>query len=738
MKIYERTFEYAEKSQDKTGIGDSNILSLSSHKQQDYEGAWFALSQTLPAILRTDWRQQSWRLSARSEDTSRGSTVRAKVELIRPRCSGTGGREFFFRDDWSHLWYRGGYRPVKDAPVLVTMLDAFLNELAVREDAKVRFDEIVAVVGSEDGWAVLWASLFIAAAAHPEQFGPSLAGVACAASVMLSDDSRLSVGQYLTAAYRTLTSQERRSIELAILDLCGTRGEQIKRILAGCLPVALIETPEMKQFRAVLDSNGGATPNAPPVTFTTSWKTFDTDAYLKSEGVSAEDGPNASLREALRRVEELPAENTGAKITAEIALERIPVLLDLLTALEIGGADDANITLVEHATGVLAEKTVPLTLANAGVLQSSSVRPSLLKILGFAAHSTNPHFHQEVEEQFRSMVSWGGPSARTSAASGLMFLGRFDETADAELSALVHALARDPVGHVRYQIIERINSFARSEPDWVWSELEHVIAADPSESVICGALATLSYIARDDLDRAVGLANDVLARFKEPGVEDLGRCREFATTFIFDTYIWTENSSARDFALALVPDIRNQSGYVKLFIAHYSGELLAGSTLDAGDTKHGVRSKVLKLYRDTLDGAVRIMTALSAENDLTAFSSWPAARRAEFQDMVSVLDEIALRFHLSVAGVHDATAAPLSPEQVRLFRETLPMLEKLTTARILPNHAPSHSDAGSFHSGHPPETFRLIAHAVRTSRSAMVTASSQWHRISWFGSWSGT
>jgi hypothetical protein len=715
VEVYERTFGYAEASQDRTSIGDSNILSLSSPKQQDYEGAWFALSETLPAILRTD------------AATAVLAIVRAiRGYIAREHSSGQngahspqmfryGGREFFFRDDWSHLWYRGGYRPVKDAPVLVTKLDAFLNELAGKEDAKERFDEIVAVVGTEDGWAVLWASLFIAAAVHPEQFGPSLAGVACAPSVMLSDDSRVSVGQYLTAAYRTLTSHERRSIELTILGLSGTRGERIKRILAGCLPVALIETPEMKEFRAALDNDGGTMANAPPVTFTTSVGTFDTDAYLESEGVSTEAGPNASLREALRRVEELPAENNGAKITAEIVLERISVLSDLLAALETSGAEGADITLVEHATGVLADKTVPLTLANAGVLKSSNIRLSLLKILGFAAHSTNPHFRQEVEEQFRSMVSWGGPSARTSAASGLMFLSRFDEIADAELSALVHTLARDPVGHVRYQIIERINFFARSEPDWVWAELEHVIAADPSESVICGALAALSHISQLDRDRAVGLANDVLSRFKAPGIEDLGRCREFATTFIFDTYIWTENSAARDFALALVTDIRSQSGYVKLFIARYSGELLAGNTLDAGDTKHGVRAKVLKLYRDALDGAVGIMTALSAENDPTAFSSWPAPRRTEFQDMVSVLDEIALRFHLSVAGVHDATTAPLSPEQVRFFREALPMLEKLTTAGFsqITHHLIQMLEA--FIPVDPPETFKLIAHAVRTS-----------------------
>jgi hypothetical protein len=84
--------------------------------------------------------------------------------------------------------------------------------------------------------------------------------------------------------------------------------------------------------------------------------TFDTDAYLEAERVSTEAGPNASLREALRSVEELPSGNNGSKITVEMALERIPVLLDLLTALETGAEDGADITLVEHATGVLADK----------------------------------------------------------------------------------------------------------------------------------------------------------------------------------------------------------------------------------------------------------------------------------------------------------------------------------------------------------------------------------------------
>ena len=73
-----------------------------------------------------------------------------------------------------------------------------------------------------------------------------------------SDDSRVSVGQYLAAAYSRSASRERLSIEQAMFVFSGTRGERIKQMLAGCLPLALIETPEMKEFRAALDNDGGA------------------------------------------------------------------------------------------------------------------------------------------------------------------------------------------------------------------------------------------------------------------------------------------------------------------------------------------------------------------------------------------------------------------------------------------------------------------------------------------------
>jgi len=714
VQIYEQTFGYAETSQDRTGLGNSNILSLSSHKRQDYEGAWFALSETLPGILRADFatgvRATSKALKGyiMREQSSGGKDLHPSVTF--PSRDG----DLCFRDDWSHLWYRGGYRPVQDAPVLVTKFDAFLKELATQDDAAEAFNAIMRLIGSDDGWAVLWSSLFVSASAYPDQFGRCLAEVARAHVVMTSDDSRPAVGQYLSAAYHVLTSEERRAIEAAILELSGRREERIKQILVGCLPIASIETSEMREFRSELDSAGGAAPNVQPAVFSGSVTRFDTDAYLEAEGVKTDAGPNAPLREALRKVEDLPAENTGNSITIEVMLARIPVLQNLVAAVDEGGRAGADVTLLEHAAGVLAEKTVPLTLANASVLSSPGIRPPLQEILGFAARSTNPHFRAEVEEQFRSDVSWGGPSARTGAATGLMFLGRFDEDCEPELSALVHSLSRDPVGHVRFQIVERINFRFRSESEWVWSELTHVIEADPSESVVAGALAALSHMAEADRGRANNLAKRVLSRFEAPGVEDRGRCREYATTFLFDTYIWTENQEAQEFASTLMTDIRHRSGYIRLFLARYSGELIAGNIEDVQDVKHRVRVKVLKFYEDALEQALGTMRRLAAENDLNAFSSWPEASRVEYQEMVSVVEEIALRLHLSVSGVHDGSN-PLSPPQIRLFDETLPLLEKLSGAGFsqITHHLVQMLE--SFVAVEPPKVFELIAKAVRTS-----------------------
>lgn len=46
--------------------------------------------------------------------------------------------------------------------------------------------------------------------------------------------------------------------------------------------------------------------------------------------------------------------------------------------------------------------------------------------------------------------------------------------------------------------------------------------------------------------------------FGAAGGEGRGRCREYATTFLFDTYLWTENQEAQEFASELVVRIVEQ------------------------------------------------------------------------------------------------------------------------------------------------------------------------------------
>jgi hypothetical protein len=170
----------------------------------------------------------------------------------------------------------------------------------------------------------------------------------------------------------------------------------------------------------------------------------------------------------------------------------------------------------------------------------------------------------------------------------------------------------------------------------------------------------------------------------------------------------------------------------ELRTAALSGSLVLVGDPGAGKSglAYGLASDLIAARRDVVFLPVDLFNVsrisdVANELDLQyplpeVLANWPGDAegllvRAEFQDMVSVLDEIALRFHLSVGGIHDATAAPLSPEQVRLFHEALPMLETLTTAGFsqITHHLIQMLEA--FIPVDPPETFRLIAQAVRTS-----------------------
>jgi len=719
VEIYQATYAYEEGSDTKTSIGSSALLPLSSNRRQDYEGAWYALTEAMPAFLRHDL-ETACRAVVRSAEgyVQRSHPTPYPGEPERAPFS-VGKITAHLSSDGSHSWYRGGYRSPKDVPALLVKFDAYLEEISQKNGGDKDIEHILNVLAAENELAVLWASLLVAGTNHPAQFAGVLAPLACAEPVMMSSDTRHQLGNFIRGAYTFLSRAQRVAIETSILALGGERQERFKAILAGCIPEELVALPEMARFLEELDNTGGSRPNAPPFQITSSFRTFDTDAYLESEGVSLDDPITAALRELMRGVEELPKGADAGKITLKDAQAQLQAIEALSRGLTGRSKSKLPVPLSDHASGLLAEAAARLARARPTVTGCKTIRPTLERVLLFCAKSPNPHLNVEQEDSFHENLSWGGPSARTSAAVGLLDLVRGDKQADRKLMAAIRKLSRDPVAHVRLQIIQNLGMMRNLDARWMWSEVEHATLTDASRGVVAGALSALSHISHLDLPRSIGIAKGVLQRYRATNEPGMAHCRGLATTLIFDLHIVESSTEADQFAFDLMNDIVSNSELIRHLIARYSDKLLVGSVSHPDAPDHEHRRTTLAFYSNAVSGAFALIDKYSKEYDIRKFATWPGEAQEAVRSMFGILDEVSLRCYFASGAYHNGSAPALemSPERARFYRESLPLYERLSGAIVAPVAHHLIQALEAFISLDPPGVFALIAQSVRSSES---------------------
>ncbi|MGO8867585.1 MAG: hypothetical protein ACLQME_13895 [Alphaproteobacteria bacterium] len=717
IDIYRAAYAYEESSDAKTGIGNSAILPLSSNRRQDYEGAWFLLSEAIPIFLDRNLEAGTHAVARSLEGYVKRKHATHYGDEPEKASFSLGSATANFSSDTSHSWYRGGYQPRQDAPAVLTKFDAYLEKIAQESDAEAKLERVLNVLAAESGLAVLWASLLVAATWHPEKFAKPLVPLACAEPVMLSSDTRHQLGTFITAAYPSLCDSQRAAIERAILSLSGERPERIKTVLAGCIPKKFVATSEMSQFLENLEKSGASRPNVPPFQMTSSVRAFDTDAYLESEGVSLEDPHTSALRELMRRVEEIPNGNDAATITLKVAQQHLHIIEALRKGLATRSKAKVPVKLSEHACGILADATARLSRAALSVTGSKMMRPGLKRALLFCATSANPHFEADHEKHFHESLSWGGPSARTSAAGGLLNLIRGDKTTDPKLLAAIRKLARDPVAHVRLQIIQNLNMLRNLDPKWAWSEIEHVAAKEPTRGVVGGALGALGRLAYLDLSRAIRIAKGVIHRYRRSNGPGMADCRASAATLIFDIHFVESNAEANEFASKLMADVVGNADTIKQFIARYSDYLLVGKVSDPKARENEYRRKALAFYACVTERAFAEIEERSRAFDVRKFATWPSDAQETVRSMFGILDEVSIRLYFASGASHDGSApsSDMTPERARLFREALLLFEQLAGAIIAPIAHHLIQALEMFIPLEPAGVFALIAQSVRSS-----------------------
>jgi hypothetical protein len=628
IDIYAAAYGHAEESNDATDMGNSVILQMRSNKRQDYEGAWYQLSEAIPAILNEN-------LEAGVSAIARalpGYVQRERNHAPYPEEPSTasfslGAGTANFSADWSHSWYRSGLRPVQDGPVLLKKFDDYLDRLARDGEAQQKMGRLLTALSQEpEVVAAIWGSLLVVGTKHPSILARQLCPLACAPPIMLSSDTRYQVGNFIGAAYESLAESEREAIERAVLALPDDRpGKKSKAALSGCIPKLLIATAEMRAYIEALEKSGELRANVPPVQFTTSFGAFDTDAYLKSEGVSLEEPESAALRGLMRGVEALAGAAGAPDLSLTSVKRQLAALEPLHAALTKRFQGEVPDKLFEHATGQLADAAGRIARAEPKVLSAPLVKGPLKRILLFCANSENPRYSAQHAKDFHENLSWGGPSARVSAALGLICLTRASKTPDTQIMAAIRKLARDRMPEVRLQIVQNLFILQALDPDWVWSEVERVLAKEVTRGVVGGAIDALARIAHLDIPRGIRDAKGVVRRYQNKNQAGMAGCRSSAADLIFDIHISWANDEADAFASAIMQDPIRNADSIKGWVARYSDNLLVGNPANPQAADNRPRLTTLAFYGVVTERAFHEIEERASRLDLAKFNTWSEA-----------------------------------------------------------------------------------------------------------------
>jgi hypothetical protein len=718
VDLYSAIYSHEERESDaKTNIQRSAILGLTSTRRQDYEMAWYQLAEAVPRLLdehpvagtRAVARGLVGYLARHETDSEHPAT---------PEQFDFGGRPAQYLRDRSYSWNSHGIERHRDAPVLINKFDGFLERLARRQDGRSVFADVVATVADERGNAVLWASLLQAAANHPDLFAAAVLPLAKAAQVLGSLETRFQVGNLLTAAFARFSPEDKADIETAILSLNGPGSDTNKRVLAGCIGVADCVTDEMQAFRATLAADPQPPSNRPPIQFSFTREVYDTDAHLADMGANVTDRDSADIRELMRPVEGI--QNTrDPKLSLDDAISRLDAidpLIDRLMGLSQGQIDTR---LYEHATGTAAEAAHRIAVASYQVIQNPDVRDRLKRIFLFAKESTFPAFSQEHEDNFHSNASWGGPSARNGAASGLMALARPQNPLDEAIRDSIRELAHDPVCNVRMQIVQNLYILRDSDPEWMWAEIERVVQNEYTRSVVDCAIQSLARVAYLDVSRAIRIAKLVFSRYDGQSGAGIGEVYQSAASLIMDIHFSFSNSEADQFYLEHVADPVGHAESLQLWVARYSDNLANGD--DTGSKDDRLRARTIAFYQDCANAVSDELATLYGEYDITKSREWPPELLAQVQALNGVLDDMAHRIYFASGGDSqadlsrdDLSRADLA-RRWRLYQELLPVLDRLAECSVVRTAYYLIQALENFIPAEPAEVFRLIVKSVMSS-----------------------
>lgn len=667
--IYKAAFTFNEKSEEKTQIGGSQILALTSTRKQDYEMARFELAETFYEFLKIAPIN-----ATRALITAINGYVNEEhspIEEVQDQDFTFDGLQAKIRTDYSAIWDDGGTYRHDEQLKMLNAFEKYLIDTTRFEDLTTIRREIFKIVALENRLAVLWKRLLQCGIKEPNTIGLEIKSLAWAKPILTCFDTDVAVGNFIRAIYEFLTEQERELIENTILSLTEDKDkvspDQIelkvrdRNRLLGCLPEEYIVTQKARQLFEELRDDEALPPNKPHFRITTEWtgKPYGEEEYLASKGVPVEDEANRNIRAVEQPIKDFLKEYLNSSPTEEVIQSIYPSIHRLYEVLSSADRDGVHPMQKNYAWGTLAEACE--RIASSDELSNSSEIESFVKaVLIEAARHPDPVPRPEYDSKFDEHPYWGTPAPRVNAAKGLTLLAYSPSCIDDPLIETIKSLINDEVPAVRFQVAAHLVALYKTARDVMWEIIENVCRTEHSKGVLQGLLIGTFYrIAGENADRISLLTKEVFDKVdKGPGA---GSVRQACVSIFSGLYLWQDNITCRNVINAIADNPKSFLEEVR-YIVLDTRELLTYGPIDPSDKEQdAVRKRAFAVCERVLNSVLSEIRAID-ESKFKAGIELTPDEAEEFRGLAQIIDTIGTQIYFA-SGAYDESSVQQEKEK---------------------------------------------------------------------------
>jgi hypothetical protein len=471
IEIYRVIFGYRVTDTASTSMGQSQILSLSSNKKQDYDQSQWQLKEVITAFLEQHPEQAVRAIVAALESHARSKYASTLTELSVT----VEGRNVTLIEDTSYAWAHDPDDRYAYADNIASIILAFKKRLETASDAEAA--QIITFTIQHNKLAVLWARMFLVGTKRPETLGRLLWPYASATAFLRSSNTGKDAIDVISATYPLLDEVTRRQFEdrISTIEFTDVENPQRSRLrflatlfrsigkdrLATDAASSIIEDAEIEAV---------STENRRSLQIFTSFRPVDPYWYFRDNGVDIDAPANAAL---LGLVEALDVAD-DANETSAVALK-----IERLTALSVAikGASASSVAqlVVDHAEDSFVQGLEKLAKQKEELRLQPSAADALRKMV--VPYLKHPRPNSETD-----LATSGGP--RSYAVEAALHLCAISEKFAREVVPEIEVLKSDLNVAVRLAFADSFGSLWEFDRPSLWRIAEYIARHEQDSTVL--------------------------------------------------------------------------------------------------------------------------------------------------------------------------------------------------------------------------------------------------------------